>query len=131
VSQPSEFEARLAAVEADAAATRHLAAARDVDLADLTVKVEAHRSAINALGVQTAARFDRLESRFDRLEGRFDRLEGRVDRLERKVDDGFAEAARRFGEMDRGFAEIRGRLDATAAWQERIVGLLTRLIDER
>ena len=110
MSQPSEFEARLAAVEADAAAARHLAAAHDHDLADLTVKVDAHRAAINALGVQTAARFDRLE--------------GRVDRLEKKVDDGFAR-------MDRGFAEIRGRLDATAAGQERIVGLLTRLIDER
>ena len=34
---------------------------------DVGVKVEANRSAINALGVQTAARFDRLEGRFDRL----------------------------------------------------------------
>ena len=117
MSQPSEFEARLARVEArveqavdDAAAARHLAAARDRDLADLTVKVEANRSAINALGVQTAARFDRLE-------GRFDRLEGRVDRLEEKVDRGFAE-------MDRGFAEMRGRLDGTAAGLARIVELL-------
>jgi hypothetical protein len=74
------------------------------------VKVDANRSAINALGVQTAARFDRLEGRFDRLE--------------EKVDGGFAE-------MDRGFAGIRGRLNGTAAGQERIVGLLDRLIAER
>ena len=50
-------------VAADAAAVRHLAAARDRDLADLTVKVDANRQAINALGVQTAAGFARLGGR--------------------------------------------------------------------
>jgi len=87
------------------------------DVAELGVKAEANGSAINALGVQTAARFDRLEGRFDRLE--------------KKVDDGFAETRTRLAEMDRGFAEIRGRLDGTAAWQERIVTLLDRLIADR
>lgn len=99
VAQPSDVEARLAALEArmdvvaalearmdivaaDAAAARHLAAARDRDLADLGVKVDANRAAINALGEQTAA----------------------------------------------GFAEMRGRLDAAAAGQQRIVDLLTGLI---
>jgi predicted nucleic acid-binding Zn-ribbon protein len=52
----------LAATRHDAAAARHLAAAHDRDLADLGVKVDANRRAINALGVQTAARFDQLES---------------------------------------------------------------------
>ena len=68
VADPSDLETRLAALEArveevaaDAAAARHLAAARDRDLADLGVKVDANRSAINALGQQTAGRFDRLE----------------------------------------------------------------------
>jgi tetrahydromethanopterin S-methyltransferase subunit G len=128
VSQPSEIEARLTAVEArveeaaaDAAAARHLAAARDRDLGDLAVKVDANRSAINALGVQTAARFDRLE--------------GRVDRLERKVDEGFADVR---SEMRAGFAavddrllEVRGLLDRTAAFQERTAELLDRLIAQR
>ncbi len=89
VAQPSDVEARLAALEArmdivasDAAAARHLAAARDRDLADLGVKVDANRAAINALGEQTAA----------------------------------------------GFAEMRGKLDAAAAGQQRIVDLLTGLI---
>jgi len=99
VAQLSDVEARLAALEArmdvvavlearmdivaaDAAAARHLAAARDRDLADLGVKVDANRTAINALGEQTAA----------------------------------------------GFAEIRGKLDAAAAGQQRIVDLLTGLI---
>jgi hypothetical protein len=108
VSQPSEIEARLAAVEArveeaaaDAAAARHLAAARDRDLADLTVKVEANRNAINALGVQSAARFDRLEE---------------------KVDRGFVE-------MRIGFAAVRAQLDQTAGGMRRIVDLLERRDD--
>lgn len=116
VSNPSDVEARLAALEArvevvaadaqvaaaDAAAARHLAAARD--LADLAVKVDANRAAINGLGVQTAARFDQLEQRLGRLED--------------KVDTGFAE-------VDRGFIEMRGRFDQTAAGMAQIVDLLT------
>lgn len=116
MAQPSDLEARVAALEArieivaaDAAAARHLAAARDRDLADLGVKVDANRSVINALGEQTAARFDRLEHR--------------VDRLEQKVDTGFAE-------MDNGFAEMRGKLDQAAAGQQQVVGLLNTLIDQ-
>ncbi len=109
VANPSDVEARLAALEArmhvvaalesrmdvvaaDAAAARHLAAARDRDLADLGVKVDANRAAINALGVQTAAGFE---------------------------------------ETRKGFAEMRGRLDQTAAGQQQIVDLLTTLISER
>ena len=117
MSQPREFEARLARAEADAAAARHLAAAHDRDLADLGVKVDANRKAINALGIQTAARFERLE---------------------KKVDDGFAEMRTDFAQVDRNFAQvdqnfltIRGLLDATAAAQERTAELLTILIDER
>lgn len=103
-----ELESRLAALEvrieevaADATAARHLAAARDRDLADLGVKVDANRKAINALGVQSTARFDRLDQR--------------VDRLEDKVDT--------------GFAEMRARLDQAAAAFEHIGGMLTTLIE--
>ncbi|MHA6631904.1 hypothetical protein ACU61A_41285 [Pseudonocardia sichuanensis] len=102
MANPSDVEARLAALEArieevaaDAAAARHLAAARDRDLADLGVKVDANRAAINALGVQTAGRFDRLEN-----------------------------------EMRTGFAEMRGKLDQTAAGMAQIVDLLTRREDQ-
>lgn len=49
-----------AAARRDAAAARYLAAAHDRDLADLGVKVDANRRAINTLGEQTAARFDQL-----------------------------------------------------------------------
>ena len=103
MANPSDVETRLAALEArveevaaDTAAARHLAAARDRDLADLGVKVDANWSAINALGQQTAGRFDRLEHG-----------------------------------MRTGFAEMRGKLDQTAAGQQQIVDLLTTVISER
>lgn len=83
MANPSDVEARLTALEArmeevaaDAAAARHLAAARDRDLADLGIKVDANRSAINALGVQTAARFDRLE---DEMRSGFTEMRGKLD----------------------------------------------------
>jgi hypothetical protein len=117
MAQPSDLEARVAALEdrmnevaSDAAAARHLAAARDRDLADLTVKVDANRSAINALGEQTAARFDRVEQK--------------VNELERKVDIGFAE-------VDRGFTEMRGKLDQAAAGQQQIAEVLNTLIAQQ
>ena len=83
MAQPPDFEARLAAQEArveevaaDVTAARHLAAARDRDLADLGLKVDANRSVINALGEQTAARFDRLEQKVDTG---FAEMRGRLD----------------------------------------------------
>jgi hypothetical protein len=57
-----------AAARRDAAAARYLAAAHDRDLADVGVKVDAHRRAINALGEQTAARIDLVDARIGRLE---------------------------------------------------------------
>jgi chromosome segregation ATPase len=133
MGSPADFEARLAAVEArleevaaDAAAARHLAAARDRDLADLTVKVDAGRSALNALGVQTAARFDRLEQRIGGLDQRVGGLEQRVGSLENKVDAGFAEMRTNFNQVDAGFMEMRAKFDQTAAGMQQIVDLLTR-----
>lgn len=69
----------------------------------LTVKVDANRQAINALGEQTAGRFARLEQQFDDLE--------------QKVDG--------------GFTEMRGKLDQTAAGQQQITDLLNRLISQQ
>jgi hypothetical protein len=148
VNQPPDPEARLARLEArveevaaDAAAARHLAAAHDRDIADVGVKVNACRAAINALGIQTAERFDRverrlggvegrlggvegrlggLEGRLGGVEGRLDGLEQRVDVLETKVDEGFAQ-------MHRGFAQMRHGFDQTAAGFARIATLIEGL----
>jgi hypothetical protein len=107
VADSTDLEARVAALEtrleevaAEAAAARHLAAARDRDLADLGTKVDANRSVINALGEQSASRFDQVEQRLDRLTE----------------------------EMRSGFAEMRGKLDQTAGGLDQIVGLLNTLI---
>jgi multidrug resistance efflux pump len=118
---PADTERRLASLEArvedvaaeaeatrqDAVAARHLASAHDRGLADLGVQVDANRRAITALGVQTAARFDRVDERFDRLE---------------------AEMRAGFAETGRGFAEMRGRLDGAAAGYQHIVELLNTLL---
>jgi hypothetical protein len=124
MAEPSDIEARVAALEArieevaaDATAARHLAAARDRDVADLGVKVDANRSVINALGEQTAARFTRLEER--------------IDSVRSEMHSGFAEVRNRFAEVDNGFAEMRGKLDQAAAGQQQIVGLLNTLIDRQ
>ena len=116
---PPDTERRLTALEArvedvaaeasaarqDAIAARHLAAAHDRDFADLGVKVDANRRAINALGVQTAARFDRVDARFDRVDERFDRLEA-------EMRAGFAETGRGFAEMRGAARRSRGGLPA-------------------
>lgn len=72
----SALETQMQQVAADAAAARHLAAANDRDLSSLSVKVDAHRAAINALGVQTAARFDKLESD---MNAGFTEVRGKLD----------------------------------------------------
>lgn len=127
MTQSGDLEARVAALESrieevasDAAAARHLAAARDRDLADLGVKVDANRSAINALGVQTAERFDRVDRRLDQVDRRFE-----------QVDRNFEQIDRNFEQVDRNFAEIRGRLDQTAAGQQQIADMLTTLIERQ
>jgi septation ring formation regulator EzrA len=140
MSNPPDFEARLSAVESrvhqldadvtaavsDAAAARHLAAARDRDLADLTIKVDANRAAINGLGVQTASRFDLVDQRFDQVGRRFDRVDRRFEQVDRR----FEQIDRRFEELENemrtGFAEMRSRFDHTAAGMAQIVELLTR-----
>jgi hypothetical protein len=100
-SRVSALEARMDEVAADASAARHLAAANDRDYADLSIKVDANRRAINALGVQTADRFDRLEQ---------------------KVDRGFAK-------VDENFARVQAVLDQQASGQQQIVDLITGLIE--
>ncbi len=54
---------------------------------------------------------------------RFDHVEQRIGRLEDKVHAGFAAT-------DRGFAEMRGKFDQTAAGMAQIVELLTRREDQ-
>jgi hypothetical protein len=50
--------------------------------------------------------------------------------LRTRVDDGFAVMENRLTDMQSGFIEMRGRLDAAAAGQQQIVSLLNTLIDQ-
>jgi hypothetical protein len=50
--------------------------------------------------------------------------------LRSRVDDGFAGMENRLTEMQNGFIEMRGRLDAADAGQQQIVGLLNTLIGQ-
>lgn len=93
------LETQMVQVAADAAAARHLAAANDRDLSTLSVKVDAHRAAITALGVQTAARFDQVDQRFDRMDRR-------IDGLESEMRAGFADLGASLAQANSGLAKI-------------------------
>ena len=110
----SRLEVRMEEVAADASAARHLAAARDRDLADLAVKVDANRKAINALGEQTRARFDQVDARFERLETEmragFAELRTGHDDLRAAMRHGFDQTAAGFARLAE-LIEARGPRD--------------------
>ena len=95
-----------AAARSDAAAARHLAATNDRDYADLALKIDANRQAINALGVQTRERFDQVDTRFEQMDTRFERLEAKVDELRTGHDDLRAAMRHGFDQSAAGFARI-------------------------
>ena len=106
----SEISRRLRAAEQDAAAARVLAGAADRDVTEIRAEIRDFRNA-------TAASFNALRQDFVDLRGH-------VDRRFEQVDRGFEQ-------VDRGFTEMRGKLDATAAGQQRIAGLIQSLIDQQ
>lgn len=106
----SDIRRRLRAVEQDAAAARVLAGAADRDVAEIRSEIRDFRSA-------TTASFNALRQDF-------------VD-LRNHVDRRFEQVDRGFEQVGRGFTEMRGKLDATAAGQQRIVELIESLISQR
>jgi hypothetical protein len=123
MAQPPDLEARVAALEArvseldgrvrrseqDAAAARVLAGGADRDVTEMTAEIRGFRE--QNTRVLNAMREDLTD-------------------LRSRVDDGFAGIENRLTEMQNGFIEVRGRLDATAAGQQQIVSLLNTLIDQ-
>ena len=110
-----------AAARSDAAAARHLAATNDRDYADLALMVDANRQAINALGEQTRARFDKVDARFDKVDARFDRLEA-------EMRTGLAELRTGHDELR---AAMRHGFDQSAAGFARIAALIAARDDDR
>jgi hypothetical protein len=110
MAEPSDLEARVAALEArvgelagearaareDAATARHLAAANDRDVAEARHDIRDFRQA-------TAASFNAMRSDLTDLQT----------------------------EMRTGFTQVRGQLDGAAAGLEQITGLLNTLIAQQ
>lgn len=105
-----DINRRLRATEHDAAAARVLAGAADRDVTEIRAEIRDFRYA-------TSASFNALRQDFVELREDF-------GDLRRHVDLGFEK-------VDRGFAEMRGKLDATASGQQHIAGLIQRLIDDQ
>lgn len=101
--QVRDLKSRVGSTERDAAAARILAGGADRDVSGIRTEIRDFKQA-------TMASFNAM--REDLLE-----LRGHVDG--------------RFDQTDRGFAEMRGRFDATAAGQQQIVELIQTVIDDR
>lgn len=108
-----DLNARVRGSANDAAAARVLAGAADRDVSEFRAEIRDFRQETRAEFVAmrraTAASFNAMRQDF-------------VD-LRTHVDQGFEK-------VDRGFVEIRGRLDATAAGQQQIVDLLQTILSE-
>lgn len=102
-TQVQELSTRVRSTEQDAATARVLAGGADRDVTEIRGEIRDFRQA-------TTAGFN--ATRED------------LNDLRDHVDRGFAN-------VDRGFGEMRGKLDATAAGQQQVVEMLTTLIDTR
>lgn len=113
--QIRQLAGRVQASEQDAAAARVLAGAADRDVSAIQGELRDFRQA-------TTASFNALREDFVDVRQEFVGLRAEFGALRDHVDRGFAR-------VDDGFTEMRGKLDATAAGQERLANLLQSLID--
>nr|WP_046287097.1 hypothetical protein [Mycobacterium sp. UM_NZ2] len=102
-TQVRDLDGRMRASERDAAAARVLAGAADRDVSEIRGELRDFRRA-------TIASFNALRE---------------------DMNDLRAEMNARFAQVDNGFMEMRGRFDATAAGQQRIVELIQGLSSEQ
>jgi len=100
-TQVRELAERVRASEQDAAAARVLAGAADRDVSEFRGELRDFRQA-------TVASFN-------------------FNALREDMNERFAHVGERFDQVDNGFIEIRGKLDAAAARQQRIVELIEAL----
>ena len=123
--QVRDLSGRVQASEQDAAATRVLAGAADRDVGALSGELRDFRS-------DTAANFKALRASttasFNAIREDFVDVRNQMGQGFAKVDQEFAKINQEFAKVDRGFTEIRGKFDATAAGQQKIVDLLQTFI---
>lgn len=108
------LENQMAAVRADAAASRLLAGAVDRDVSEFKPKLVAYQKSLNAL------RETQLEQ-----QQQLARLEGKVDDGFAKIDARFAKVDDRLDKMDARFVTLEHKVDNNHA---EIKGLLHTLI---
>ncbi len=109
-NQVRDLTAKVQVTQQGAAAARVLAGAADRDVSEIRGELRDFRNA-------TTASFNALRQDFVGLRQDFAGLREHVDR--------------RFEQVDQGFMEMRGRFDAAAAGQQRIVDMLTTIMRER
>jgi hypothetical protein len=131
----NNLEARLAALEThfqelakevrrarqDAAAARVLASEADRDVTEIRAEIRDFRRA-------TTASFNAMREDFTDLRKE---MNNGFTEIRSEMRSRFAEVYGKFAEVDNGFIEIRGKLDAAAAGQQQIVTLLNTLIDQQ
>ncbi len=101
--QVRELDRRVRSSAQDAAAARILAGGADRDVAEIRGEIRDFRQA-------TTSSFNAMRADFTDLRQEFTELQQRVDS---------------------GFAEMRGKFDATAAGQQHIVDLLTTIMNQQ
>lgn len=116
-AQVDDLTRRVRASEHDAQAARVLAGAADRDVADLGGELRDLRGEVGT--------FHRESNEFRGEFHDFRRATvGAFNALRADMND-------RFGRVDKGFIEMRGRFDAAAAGQQEIVRLIQELSDDR
>jgi hypothetical protein len=109
-SQMRELTDRVRTSEQDAAAARVLAGAADRDVTEFMSEFRDFRRA-------TVGSFSVL----------CEEMNERFAQVHEEMNERFAHVEERFGRVDDGFIEMRGKLDGAAAGQQRIVELLEGL----
>lgn len=140
MSEPEDLEARVAGLEGevadlnsrvqrseqDAAAARVLAGGADRDVADLGGEFRELRGEVREFRSEILWEVGDLRGEFRDFRDQNNRvlnvMREDLTGLRERVETGFSMA-------DEKFIGIRGRLDAAAAGQQQIVGLLTTLIE--
>ncbi len=129
--QVRELGNRVLASEHDAAAARVLAGAADRDVAAIIGEVREFRRA--TVGTFNALRedFSDLRTDFGNLREDFSDLRNDFGNLREEFGNIREDFSGLRTNVDRGFTEMRGKFDATAAGQQRIADLIAELIADR
>jgi hypothetical protein len=115
--QVRELDRRVRSSAQDAAAARILAGGADRDVAEIRGEIRDFRQA-------TTSSLNAMRADFTELRRDFTDLRRDFTDLRREMND-------KFDVVDRGFIEMRGKFDTTAAGQRHIVHLLTTIMNQQ